>query len=211
MSRGFTLLELLVAVFISAVMFSLGYAALNQAVIQQDRLQNSQQSLADIQRAVRFMSQDVMQMMPRPVRDELGRTLEPTLVLDPRQNFLMTLSRGGQSIGLGESRGRLLRVRYLLEGGQLIRLSTPILDRTAASPPWRRRVLLDGVEGLQIRAMDSTGEWLESWPQQSVAPQSSAAQELAVLERLRSRPRAIELRLLTREFGEIRRVLEVTG
>ena len=117
----------------------------------------------------------------------------------------------GQSIGLGESRGRLLRVRYLLEGGQLIRLSTPILDRTAASPPWRRRVLLDGVEGLQIRAMDSTGAWLESWPQQSVAPQSSAAQELAVLERLRSRPRAIELRLLTREFGEIRRVLEVTG
>lgn len=211
MTRGFTLLELLVAVFVSAVMFSLGYAALNQAVAQQDRLNAAQQSLSDVQRAVRLLSQDVMQMMPRPVRDELGRTLEPALILDPRQNSLMTLSRGGQSTALGESRGRLLRVRYVLEGGQLIRLSTPVLDRTAASPSWRRRVLLDGVEGLQIRALDSTGVWLESWPQQAALPQGSAIDESAALDRLRTRPRAIELRLLTREYGEIRRVLEVAG
>ena len=209
--RGFTLLELLVALFVSAVMFSLGYGALNQAASQKEQLQTAQQSLAEVQRAVRFLSQDVMQMMPRPVRDELGRAIEPALLVDPRQNSLMTLSRGGQSISLGDPRGRLLRVRYLVQDGQLIRLSTPILDRTAASPPWRRRVLLEEVDGLEIRALDQSGVWQETWPQSIVLPQDAAAAEIAAIDRLRSRPRAIEFRLVTRKFGEIRRVIEVTG
>lgn len=207
-SMGFTLLELLVAVFISAVMLTLGYGALNQAASQRDRLDNAQQSLTDLQRAIHLLTQDFAQMAPRPVRDELGRSVEPALQLDPRQSIGFSLTRGGQSLTFGSPRSRLLRVRYVLEGDQLLRLSSPILDRTAASPPWRRQVILQGVEGLQIRALGhnrTLDQWSDTWP--LVAAGNSGAG----VSILRERPRAIELRLRTTRYGEIRRVIEVAG
>jgi general secretion pathway protein J len=207
-SRGFTLLELLVAVFVCAVMVALGYGALNQAASQRERLQSAEQSLINLQRAVQILSQDFAQLAARPVRDELGRAMEPALLLDPRQARGIALTRGGQSLILGEPRGRLLRVRYVLEGEQLIRLSTPVLDRTSASPPWRRRVLLDGVQSLQIRALgaDATlDSWSETWPL-NVSTNTANADPM-----LRVRPRAVEVRLRTLRYGDIRRVIEVTG
>lgn len=206
LTRGFTLLELLVALFVSAVMFALGYAALDQAARQQSRLQENQRSLADVQRAMRFLVQDFSQVVPRPVRDELGRTIEPALWLDPRQAGLVALTRSGQSLAIGEPRGRLLRVRYVIEDAALIRLTTPILDRTPASPAWRRQRILDNVAGLEIRALDSLGEWRDVWPQ----PGEMDADTRAITP-LRVRPRAVELRLTLRDRGELRRVIEVTG
>jgi general secretion pathway protein J len=207
-SKGFTLLELLVAVFISALMLTLGYGALNQAAAHRDRLDTAQQSLTDLQRAVHLLTQDFAQMAPRPVRDELGRSVEPALQLDPRQSIGVSLTRGGQSLTLGSPRSRLIRVRYVLEGDQLLRLSSPILDRTAASPPWRRQVILQGVEALQIRALGhnrTLDQWSDTWPL-AAAGNSDAGMSI-----LRERPRAIEFRLRTTRYGEIRRVIEVAG
>jgi general secretion pathway protein J len=207
-STGFTLLELLVAVFISAVMVTLGYGALNQAAAQRDRLDAAQQSLTDLQRAVHLLTQDFAQMAPRPVRDELGRSVEPALQLNPRQSIGFSLTRGGQSLTLGSPRSRLIRVRYVLEGDQLLRLSSPVLDRTAASPPWRRQVILQGVEALQIRALGhnrALDQWSDTWPLAAAGNNGTA------ISILRARPRAIEFRLRTTRYGEIRRVIEVAG
>jgi general secretion pathway protein J len=212
LAQGFTLLELLVALFISAVMFSLGYAALNQAATQQSRLQETQQSLADLQRTMRFLSQDFAQLAPRQVRDELGRSVEPALLFDPRQSGVVTLTRGGQSLVFGEPRGRLLRVRYVIEGDVLVRLTTPVLDRTPASPPWRRQELIKNVAALEIRALDATDEWRDSWP--SIMPAVAGAGPADVrspIATLRIRPKAVELRLQLRDRGELRRLIEVTG
>ena len=207
-SQGFTLLELLVAVFISAVMLTLGYGALNQAAAHRDRLDTAQQSLTDLQRAVHLLTQDFAQMAPRPVRDELGRSMEPALQLDPRQSIGVSLTRGGQSLTLGSPRSRLIRVRYVLEGDQLLRLSSPILDRTSASPPWRRQVILQGVEALQIRALGhnrTLDQWSDTWP---LAATGNSGTGVSIL---RERPRAVELRLRTARYGEIRRVIELAG
>ncbi len=58
-NRGFTLLELLVAMFIAAIMFAIGYGAINQAVNNHEALKEQQARLTELQTAVRVMEQEL--------------------------------------------------------------------------------------------------------------------------------------------------------
>ena len=79
-SRGFTLLELLVAMFIAAIMFAIGYGAINQAVNNHSGIKDQQDRLAELQSAVRVMEQDFVQLQPRPVRQPVGDGWLPALL-----------------------------------------------------------------------------------------------------------------------------------
>jgi general secretion pathway protein J len=68
---GFTLLELLVALFVTAVMFAIGYGAITQALENRERVQVQQRRLNELQRAMRTLVQDFAQAVPRPVRDAI--------------------------------------------------------------------------------------------------------------------------------------------
>lgn len=92
-TKGFTLIELVVAIFIGAVMSTLGYGALNQVIEHRRHLQIEQKNLDQLQRAIRLMSLDFNQMTVRSVRDMLGRSYEAALIADSRQNKLVTLTR----------------------------------------------------------------------------------------------------------------------
>ena len=70
-NRGFTLLELLVAMFIAAIMFAIGYGAINQAVNNHSAVADQQARLLELQTAMRVLEQDFVQLEPRPV--ELSR------------------------------------------------------------------------------------------------------------------------------------------
>jgi general secretion pathway protein J len=71
-SRGFTLLELLVALFIAALMFAMGYGAINQGLTTRAALKEQQAHLLELQTAVRVLEQDFVQLAPRPVRQAVG-------------------------------------------------------------------------------------------------------------------------------------------
>ena len=62
-----------------------------------------------------------------------------------------------------------------------MRLHWPVMDRTLSTPPVRTE-LLDGVDNVEVRFLDSAGEWQLDWPPlQMNGPQ-----------RLVARPRAVE-------------------
>jgi general secretion pathway protein J len=63
--RGFTLVELVVAMFIAAVMFAIGYGAIRQALTSHDSLKDQQAHLLELQNAVRVMEQDFVQVAPQ--------------------------------------------------------------------------------------------------------------------------------------------------
>src|SRR3974390_2798616 len=71
-ARGFTLVELLVAMFIAAIMFSMGYGAIKQALNTHESLKEQQAHLLELQNAVRVFEQDFVQLAPRPVRQAVG-------------------------------------------------------------------------------------------------------------------------------------------
>lgn len=61
---GFTLIELMVALFVTAVMFALGYGAISQALVNRDSVRQQQQRLSHLQRTVRVLVQDLCRWRP---------------------------------------------------------------------------------------------------------------------------------------------------
>src|SRR5215472_5290323 len=70
--RGVPPLQLLVAMFVAAIMFALGYGAIRQALNTHESLKEQQAHLVELQTAVRILEQDFVQLAPRPVRQAVG-------------------------------------------------------------------------------------------------------------------------------------------
>lgn len=197
-TTGFTLIEVLVAVAIFGVLTTLSIMTISQTLSSIEFLSDRMDRLQAIQRTVRYLGGDLMQAVPRPVRDELGDGFLPAVRTDLGSIFALELTHGGWSNPAGLPRGTLQRSAYRLEDGELIRYHWTVLDRTFANKPIET-VLLDDVESLLFRYLQANGEWIEQWPPLSV--QGAASYRL--------RPRAVEIVLTLQDEGEIRRVFEV--
>lgn len=157
--RGFTLLEMLVALAIFGLLAVMSYGGLASVLEQQFRTQAEAERLAELQKAYLVMQRDIEQVVKRPVRDEFGDEQAP-LVGD----LTLELTRGGWSNPLGRPRSTLQRVAYAWEDRQLRRYVWQVLDRAQDSQPVEQ-LLLDNVEDMQLRYLVATDEWTEQWPQ----------------------------------------------
>jgi general secretion pathway protein J len=204
--RGFTLLELLVAMFIAAVMFAIGYGAINQAMNNHSGLQEQQARLLEVQTAMRVLEQDIVQIVPRPIRQPVGDGWLPALVgqADPNTQPILQLSRGGWNNPNGVQRPGLQRVAYFLEKNTLRREYWTVMDPTLQNTSMKRD-LLTHVKAVTFRFMDVSRQWQTQWPPTGVG--GAAGQELA----LRERPIAIEITLETDDWGKLVRTIEVAG
>ncbi len=77
---GFTLVELLVALFITAIMFTIGYRALNQAFRSRKEVDEQSARLIAVQQALRIIEQDFELLQPRPVRQLTGDGYLPAMM-----------------------------------------------------------------------------------------------------------------------------------
>jgi len=196
--KGFTLIEVLVALAVFGVMSMLAYSALGSTLSNADYLSNRMDRLQSIQRAVRYLSTDLFQLVPRPIRSELGEGFDPALQTSLGSEFALELTHGGWGNPAGLPRGTLQRVAYRLEDDELVRYHWTVLDRTYANEPIAM-VLLDNVESLFFRYHTANGEFTEVWP----------PQERSGATGIRSRPRAVEIVLTLADQGELRRLLEL--
>lgn len=199
--RGFTLVEVLVAVFIFAIMAVIAYGGYSNSSFQAEISRAQMKRLEELQTAIRLFTQDFEQLAPRPVRDVLGQSYLPALSADRRSaDSLVALTRAGWSNPAGLQRSTLQRVQYVLEEGTLRREHWPVLDVTLADEPIKRD-LITKVEEVNLRFMDGAKQWHEQWPPPG-GP--SAGQD-------RSRPLAVEVTITLDDFGEVTRLIEVGG
>jgi general secretion pathway protein J len=202
-ATGFTLVELLVAIFITTIVFLLGYGAINQAVKNREALQTSEDRLIAVQRAIRTLVQDFSQLEPRPARDPLGDGYLPAILADSRSGALVSFTRGGWTNAMGVQRSTLQRVRYVFEDATLRREYWLEVDATLDPKP-RSRVLLDHVKQVKLRFMDEGHSWRDQWPPPSVTATPTARE-------LRWRPIAVEITLELEDWGTLTRLVEVPG
>ena len=195
---AFTLIEVLVALAVFGIMSVLAYATLGTTLTNADILADRMDRLQSVQRAMRYLTSDLLQAAPRPIRQELGQNLSPALQTSLSSEFALELTHGGWRNPVALPRGTLQRSAYRLEDDELVRYHWRVLDRTFSNEPVAT-VLLDDVEGLLFRYLQSNGEWTEVWPPQTA--QGAVASTV--------RPRAVEIVLTLRDQGELRRVLEV--
>jgi len=194
-NRGFTLLELLIAVAIFAVAAGLAYGGLRQVLAGREVLLPRLAAQTAQWRALGLLGADVEQLAPRPVRDALG-TPRPALESGGASVSLLELTRRDAGRSLLAGQPALIRVSYQLADGQLSREIWPVLDRVQSTVP-TRQVLLDEVQSLSLEFLDGRqgSQWTSFWP-----PQTGED----ALTRL---PRGLVLTLTLRDGRSLRRVL----
>jgi general secretion pathway protein J len=190
---GFTLIELLVALAVFAVMAALAYGGLDSIVRTRGELMHQQESFRGLMRSVALLERDLRQAAARPVRGNYGE-IEPALLGQPER---IELTRAGFANPQAEVRATLERVGYAFTDGALQRVSYAVLDRAPTSAAQTQT--LASVDALRLRYLDGANRWSEAWPPRDV---DGAPAPL---------PRAIELRIDTKDYGEITRIVELVS
>ena len=197
---GFTLLELLVAVAVFAILSSMAYGGLRNVIDNSKQTELSMQRLQQVQLAMLKISRDFTQLSQRNIRDEYGNPNNYIMAGEGGDVFI-EFSRGGRRNPAQLQRSHLQRVAYKLEENTLSRLHWPHLDRTQEMQAYES-VLLEDVENASIRFLDSSNEWHNEWPPLSATGQpGDAAVALS----------AIEFTLELQDWGELVRIFQVSG
>ena len=195
--RGFTLIELLAALAIFAVMATLAFGGIGEAVTQSERLDRQQQRWQAVQRTVRLIENDLAQLRARPVRSILGQDYEPAV--DAPGGGELSFTRGGWLNPGLLPRAELQRVRYRLLDGRLLREYWPVLDRIGATQA-AGEVLLAEVQALRVEFLpgpDATqAAWTPFWP----PPGEFSGETL---------PAGVRIRIEVAGVGTIARLIEV--
>jgi len=181
--RGFTLLELLLALAIFALLATGSSLVLNALVRADDVRQVQADELQALGRAMSVMQRDALQSYwptPKSKRAGFGVTLEKQ-----RVGWLLGAERDSQPL----PRSDLRVVEYWLADGVLWRQR-----RTLEQGKGRPQRLLEGVVELRWRLHVPAVGWRSSWPTGQANP-----------------PQALEITLSTERLQAIRRVLPLAG
>ena len=116
---GFTLVELLVALALFAVLSVLSYGGLRHVMNLDAGLANAVARHTDLELALLLIEQDLHATVARGVRDELGGS-EPALRAG-LDGDLVSLTRRTADLSMSTPGAALARVRYRLVGGVLYR------------------------------------------------------------------------------------------
>jgi general secretion pathway protein J len=160
--KGFTLLELLVALSIFALISVSLYGSLSSMLDTKQHLEADSEKLRELQTTVRIIGRDIEQAVGRPIRT-FSR-------IDPLAAMMWTeipgvfeLTTSGRRNPLLQKRSSLQRVSYRLEDELLIKDSWPVLDRGVEVQPFSQ-VLLREVEGFELSFVGPLDKIYRQWP-----------------------------------------------
>lgn len=199
-NTGFTLLELLVAITIFAVMSVMAYGGLNSVISNSESSKVALTRLQEVQQTMVNIERDFSQIAKRDIRDEFG-SQRAYLITDDNSDLLIEFTRNGRRNPAGLLRSTMIRVAYRLENGELIRLYWPQLDRVQGMLPYEN-TLLSNVTSAELQFLDSDNEWHSQWPplNASVTPNNTGLTLSA-----------IEYKITLEDWGEISRLFKVQG
>lgn len=200
-ASGFTLLELLVALAIFALLSVMAYAGLSTILTTNQVLETNMERLTEVQRSITFLSRDIRQTVNRAIRDTYGDQKQPLIgasEFDTLGSPIIELTHTGYANPLGIKRSLLQRVAYRIEEETLYRNSWRVLDQAQDSQADALAICHD-VEALKLRYLDEANNWHEQWP--PIDPEYQGP----VL------PKAIELSLTLTDWGKIVRLLPLAG
>jgi general secretion pathway protein J len=182
--KGFTLVEMLVAMAALAVLAAGGFMVAGASSTSQDALREVQGHTQEILRMRAALRSDITQAAARRPRDASGQKPQAALSGSQRgDGVFLSLVRRGWDNPLEQSRSSLQYVEYRLSGGRIERLWRRHVDGSPVQSP---QLLLDGVESARLEFYDYD-QWSEGW---TGAPN-------------RPLPRAVRLTLALKGRGEL--------
>ena len=176
---GFTLVELLVAMAVLAMLTAVSFRGLNSILAAEAHVQSETRRWNDIAVLVAQMGRDLSLAIARPVRDEAGGARAAVIIgnLQNETQGQLMITRLGDDDG-APSQGDLRRVGYRARAGVLEYMIWPAVDAAPGTLPSVNPVL-ENVTDLRLRALAPDGSWSAAWPagQQAIAlPRAVEAQ-----------------------------------
>ncbi|MDM3869758.1 type II secretion system minor pseudopilin GspJ [Porticoccus sp. W117] len=203
--RGFTLVEVLVAMAITAFIGTVAYVSFDTAMEGGEQNQQKLRQLNTLDRAMNLLERDLQQAIRRSVVVNLGEQQSafegiPQADLSGFDVYLMRFSRAGWHNPQQQLRSELQRVGYRLADEQLWRDHWPHLDMTDEVPPVQLP-LLQGVKQIRLRYLRPQAplSWVQEWPVGLASGNSANGASEAL-------PLAVEITLELEEWGEITRL-----
>jgi len=160
--RGFTLVEVLVALAILAITAALAYRGTAALVDGEVRLTSEATRWRTLDTVFSRLEADLRQAQPRPIR--VGAAREPAWLAatEAHGSSAIVFSRAGPEFDADPGAAGQ-RVGYRVREGVLEVVYWPGLDRSAGTreTAW---TLVRGVTRLRIEHLGADGRWLDTWP-----------------------------------------------
>lgn len=196
--RGFTLLEVMVAIGVMALVATGAYLSINAAAKSSEVTRETLERFERIDRTWVLLEADLRNAVARVTKLYYGPPI-PALLVDFNSEYRLSLLRAGRANPLLLPRTELARVGYRLEDGLLWRDTWYDPSRIEPEVATQQK-LVDGVEEMTVRLLPphtqsvESGPWMEEWP---------GNQSPKML------PVAIEVSLVFDDLGEVTRLFEV--
>ena len=195
--RGFTLMEVLIAVSITAVIGLGVWQVMSGVVTSRDRVDEVAEEFEGLQKTFLLLERDLRQVVSRPIRNIYG-DYEPALS-SQGEEFELMLTRQGWRNPLGKQRSEMQRSAWEFTGDEVRRRYWVMLDQPQEEES-RDQLLLSRVTAFDVRFLDENRAWQDSWPPPNQGIPSGPGAPVIPL------PLAVEVTLEHERFGELSRL-----
>ncbi len=163
-SFGFTLIEILIAMAITAIITVSAYSVLTNGIKSRKSSEKAQESLSQLQRAMNRLAMDFEQLAHRRVRNEYG-DLQPVLHGDDNEeDTFISWTRQGKLNPANLPRSELERITYRIEDEHLLRERWTVLDLVNDDQKIAQKILAN-VKSFSV-SFYLEEKWVERWPQE---------------------------------------------
>lgn len=187
LAAGFTLVEMLVALFVFSLIAVASAALLRSSTDSEEASREALEEVSALRRMNIILERDAGQATDRIHRDRTG--LRHNAFAGGSRDTLFSLVRRGWTNYDDARRSSLQKVEYRWDGDRLERIAYPFVDGAAPAGP---TLVMEGVEAVSVRYLHE-GEWRDRWDP-----------SLPTLM-----PAAIEITLAQARLGTIRQVFLV--
>lgn len=184
---GFTLLEILIALFIFTILSMMMAGALHTVINAQSGAERNAERLRQLQLVLVRMSRDIDQAVNRPIKTTNGQ--DASAFYGTPQGFAFT--HGGMA-GQEKQHQVLQRAQYIFSHQQLWRMVWDVLDQAENSPKPSQRLVLDHVTAARFEYLDSKNVFRQNWPVSGDNNQPL--------------PRAVKISLTIADWGTVRQI-----
>lgn len=186
---GFTLIEILIALAIFAILATLTSSAMYQAFNTRARVAKQAERLVTLQLAIAIIERESAQVIDRAIRGN-EMHIFPAFT---GQNNVVEFTRSGNINPLyEEKRSNLKRVAFLCRQQQLIQRSWKVLDPINREQ-FEEKVLLDNLSKCQFAFLNENLQVLNEWRANTMQQAANSS----------SVPKAIQLNLSLADWGDL--------
>ena len=192
-NNGFTLIEIVVALAVFAIMGTMAFTGLNSILKWQTDLEIKSDQIKSIQLTMKYFERDINRAISRPIRDQYGDS-QPAFSSDGES--IMSFTYSGWRNPAGLLRSYLQRVAYSIEEDELKRHSWNRLDGAIIEDA-RETVLAKDIAEFKVEFLNQANNWVDQWP-----PINQASSGAGL-------PRAVSITFNSQQLGQISRIFTV--